>query len=149
MRLDFSFEAFRPRIDPSFPFSRLEVDAMTVRMVFDPKSLDTIVATNLHADSAYPLSFSSYCLETETKGRDTFLTTKLTPLSFPSLRPPVLSDLAGALAGSIGEFASVPFSLLRRDKLTHPPFPSPLLPALLLPSLPQVSLPLPTSTPPE
>ena len=26
------------------------VDAMTVRMVRDPKSLDTIVATNLHAD---------------------------------------------------------------------------------------------------
>jgi len=40
------------------------VDAMTVRMVKDPKSLDTIVATNLHAD--------------------------------------ILSDLAGALAGSLG-----------------------------------------------
>ena len=40
------------------------VDAMTVRMVKDPQSLDTVVATNLHAD--------------------------------------ILSDLAGALAGSIG-----------------------------------------------
>ena len=42
----------------------LLVDAMTVRMVRDPKGLDTIVATNLHAD--------------------------------------ILSDLAGALAGSLG-----------------------------------------------
>ena len=40
------------------------VDAMTVRMVKNPASLDTIVATNLHAD--------------------------------------ILSDLAGALAGSLG-----------------------------------------------
>jgi tartrate dehydrogenase/decarboxylase/D-malate dehydrogenase len=40
------------------------VDAMTVRMVMEPESLDTVVATNLHAD--------------------------------------ILSDLAGALAGSIG-----------------------------------------------
>lgn len=29
---------------------KMLVDAMTVRMVLDPKSLDTIVATNLHAD---------------------------------------------------------------------------------------------------
>ena len=40
------------------------VDAMTVRMMLKPKSLDTIVATNLHAD--------------------------------------ILSDLAAALAGSLG-----------------------------------------------
>jgi tartrate dehydrogenase/decarboxylase/D-malate dehydrogenase len=40
------------------------VDAMTVRMTLKPKSLDTIVGTNLHAD--------------------------------------ILSDLAGALAGSLG-----------------------------------------------
>ena len=40
------------------------VDAMTVRMTLNPESLDTIVATNLHAD--------------------------------------ILSDLAGALAGSLG-----------------------------------------------
>jgi tartrate dehydrogenase/decarboxylase/D-malate dehydrogenase len=40
------------------------VDAMTVRMTLKPQSLDTIVATNLHAD--------------------------------------ILSDLAGALAGSLG-----------------------------------------------
>src|SRR5207244_12274795 len=40
------------------------VDAMTVRMTLKPRTLDTIVATNLHAD--------------------------------------ILSDLAGALAGSLG-----------------------------------------------
>ena len=40
------------------------VDAMTARMVLNPSSLDTIVATNLHAD--------------------------------------ILSDLAAALAGSLG-----------------------------------------------
>ncbi|KAL0570469.1 hypothetical protein V5O48_011496 [Marasmius crinis-equi] len=43
---------------------KMLVDAMTVRMVLEPESLDTIVATNLHAD--------------------------------------ILSDLAAALAGSIG-----------------------------------------------
>jgi tartrate dehydrogenase/decarboxylase/D-malate dehydrogenase len=45
-------------------WDKMLVDAMTVRMVLKPSSLDTIVATNLHAD--------------------------------------ILSDLAGALAGSIG-----------------------------------------------
>ncbi len=45
-------------------WDKMLVDAMTVRMTLDPASLDTIVATNLHAD--------------------------------------ILSDLAAALAGSIG-----------------------------------------------
>ncbi|MBB4294008.1 tartrate dehydrogenase/decarboxylase/D-malate dehydrogenase [Rhizobium leguminosarum] len=45
-------------------WDKMLVDAMTVRMTLKPQSLDTIVATNLHAD--------------------------------------ILSDLAGALAGSIG-----------------------------------------------
>jgi len=49
---------------PHVTWDKMLVDAMTVRMVKDPKSLDTIVATNLHAD--------------------------------------ILSDLAGALAGSLG-----------------------------------------------
>jgi len=49
---------------PDVTWDKMLVDAMTVRMTLDPKSLDTIVATNLHAD--------------------------------------ILSDLAGALAGSIG-----------------------------------------------
>lgn len=49
---------------PDVTWGKMLVDAMTVRMTLDPKSLDTIVATNLHAD--------------------------------------ILSDLAGALAGSLG-----------------------------------------------
>ncbi|KAJ4346973.1 uncharacterized protein N0V89_010906 [Didymosphaeria variabile] len=49
---------------PDVEWDKMLVDAMTCRMVLDPKSLDTIVATNLHAD--------------------------------------ILSDLAAALAGSIG-----------------------------------------------
>ena len=49
---------------PEVTWDKMLVDAMTVRMTLEPKSLDTIVATNLHAD--------------------------------------VLSDLAGALAGSLG-----------------------------------------------
>ncbi len=35
---------------PDIETDKMLVDAMTVRMVRDPKSLDTIVATNLHAD---------------------------------------------------------------------------------------------------
>lgn len=49
---------------PDVMWDKMLVDAMTVRMVKNPRSLDTIVATNLHAD--------------------------------------ILSDLAGALAGSLG-----------------------------------------------
>ena len=49
---------------PDVVWDKMLVDAMTVRMVKSPTSLDTIVATNLHAD--------------------------------------ILSDLAGALAGSLG-----------------------------------------------
>lgn len=49
---------------PEVTWDKMLVDAMTVRMTLDPGSLDTIVATNLHAD--------------------------------------ILSDLAAALAGSIG-----------------------------------------------
>ena len=49
---------------PDVTWDKMLVDAMTVRMTLDPRSLDTIVATNLRAD--------------------------------------ILSDLAGALAGSLG-----------------------------------------------
>ncbi|WP_035260773.1 tartrate dehydrogenase [Actibacterium mucosum] len=57
------FETLCPEY-PDVTTDRMLVDAMTVRMVRDPASLDTIVASNLHAD--------------------------------------ILSDLAAALAGSIG-----------------------------------------------
>ncbi len=53
---------------PDVTWDKMLVDAMTVRMTLNPRSLDTIVATNLHAD--------------------------------------ILSDLAGALAGSIGVAAT-------------------------------------------
>ncbi|MUZ64976.1 tartrate dehydrogenase [Agrobacterium vitis] len=49
---------------PDVTWDKMLVDAMTVRMTLKPETLDTIVATNLHAD--------------------------------------ILSDLAGALAGSLG-----------------------------------------------
>jgi tartrate dehydrogenase/decarboxylase/D-malate dehydrogenase len=49
---------------PDVTWDKMLVDAMTIRMTMQPESLDTIVATNLHAD--------------------------------------ILSDLAAALAGSIG-----------------------------------------------
>ncbi|MCC2690655.1 MAG: tartrate dehydrogenase [Rhizobiaceae bacterium] len=49
---------------PDVTWDKMLVDAMTARMTLKPRSLDTIVATNLHAD--------------------------------------ILSDLAGALAGSLG-----------------------------------------------
>ncbi len=49
---------------PDVSWDKMLVDAMTVRMTLQPESLDTIVATNLHAD--------------------------------------ILSDLAGALSGSLG-----------------------------------------------
>jgi tartrate dehydrogenase/decarboxylase/D-malate dehydrogenase len=49
---------------PEVSWDKMLVDAMTMRMVNNPKSLDTVVATNLHAD--------------------------------------ILSDLAAALAGSLG-----------------------------------------------
>ena len=49
---------------PDVSWDKMLVDAMTIRMTMQPESLDTIVATNLHAD--------------------------------------ILSDLAAALAGSIG-----------------------------------------------
>jgi tartrate dehydrogenase/decarboxylase / D-malate dehydrogenase len=49
---------------PDVTWDKMLVDAMTMRMVTRPQSLDTIVATNLHAD--------------------------------------ILSDLAAALAGSLG-----------------------------------------------
>ena len=35
---------------PDVTWDKMLVDAMTVRMVMQPRSLDTIVATNLHAD---------------------------------------------------------------------------------------------------
>ncbi|KII86969.1 hypothetical protein PLICRDRAFT_276163 [Plicaturopsis crispa FD-325 SS-3] len=43
---------------PHVKFDKMLVDAMTTRMVLHPKSLDTIVATNLHADILSDLAAS-------------------------------------------------------------------------------------------
>jgi isocitrate/isopropylmalate dehydrogenase len=61
---------------PQVETDKMLVDAMTVRMVLKPQTLDTIVATNLHGD--------------------------------------ILSDLAAALAGSIGVAASSNLNPTRR-----------------------------------
>lgn len=66
---------------PDVKWDKMLVDAMTCRMVLDPKSLDTIVATNLACIS---LSFFSYNIANYLQHAD------------------ILSDLAAALAGSIG-----------------------------------------------
>lgn len=62
---------------PDVTWDKMLVDAMTVRMVKNPRSLDTIVATNLHAD--------------------------------------ILSDLAGALAGSLGVAPTANLDPTRRN----------------------------------
>ncbi len=46
---DAVFEAVRGDY-PDVEIDKMLVDAMTTRMVLDPKSIDTVVATNLHAD---------------------------------------------------------------------------------------------------
>ena len=61
---------------PDVAWDKMLVDAMTMRMVLNPGSLDTIVATNLHAD--------------------------------------ILSDLAAALAGSLGVAATANIDPERR-----------------------------------
>ena len=60
-------------------WDKMLVDAMTMRMVMKPETLDTIVATNLHAD--------------------------------------ILSDLAAALAGSLG---IAPTANLNPERRTPP-----------------------------
>ncbi len=61
---------------PDVAWDKMLVDAMTARMILDPQSLDTIVATNLHAD--------------------------------------ILSDLAGAISGSLGVAPTANIDPLRR-----------------------------------
>lgn len=65
---------------PDVKWDKMLVDAMTCRMVLDPKSLDTIVATNL-------VSLDLHRLQAQT---------------LTSQHADILSDLAAALAGSIG-----------------------------------------------
>ncbi|KAL1593930.1 hypothetical protein SLS60_010663 [Paraconiothyrium brasiliense] len=67
---------------PDVKWDKMLVDAMTCRMVLDPKSLDTIVATNL-VGGPYALVPLPAHVNT-------------------SQHADILSDLAAALAGSIG-----------------------------------------------
>ena len=69
---------------PDVELDHMLVDAMTVRMVLHPESLDTIVATNLHAD--------------------------------------ILSDLAAALAGSIGIAPTANLDPSRKNPSMFEPF---------------------------
>jgi tartrate dehydrogenase len=66
---------------PDVKWDKMLVDAMTCRMVLDPKSIDTIVATNL---VSFELKIYSSTILTHIQHAD------------------ILSDLAAALAGSIG-----------------------------------------------
>ena len=67
---------------PDVKWDKMLVDAMTCRMVLDPKSLDTIVATNLVSDPSVIILQTSYANQTQ--------------------HADIRSDLAAALAGSIG-----------------------------------------------
>ncbi|GBF65163.1 tartrate dehydrogenase/decarboxylase [Trichophyton mentagrophytes] len=83
---------------PDVEWDKMLVDAMTARMVLKPRSLDTIVATNLvrHGSPEGPL----WCTKCVIHGRR-----QLTVTWFPLVLPQhadILSDLAAALAGSIG-----------------------------------------------
>jgi isocitrate/isopropylmalate dehydrogenase len=68
---------------PDVKWDKMLVDAMTCRMVLDPKSLDTIVATNLVGGPSI-----TYC--------------SASPYANNNQHADILSDLAAALAGSIG-----------------------------------------------
>src|SRR6201992_2134666 len=70
---------------PAVTWDKMRVDAMTMRMTLKPKSLDTIVGTNLHAD--------------------------------------ILSDLAGALAGSLGVAPTANINPERRFPSMFEPLP--------------------------
>lgn len=71
---------------PDVTTDKMLVDAMTCRMVLKPESIDTIVATNL-------VSFSA---------RRVFTCATLPELTAVWQHADILSDLAAALAGSIG-----------------------------------------------
>jgi isocitrate/isopropylmalate dehydrogenase len=71
---------------------KMLVDAMTVRMVNAPESLDVIVATNRESFRSCIWSF---------RWRAAFLSSLRADFSF-AVHADILSDLAAALAGSIG-----------------------------------------------
>jgi len=75
---------------PDVETDKMLVDAMTCRMVLRPESIDTVVATNLVSLWPLPVSLSLFSEDD-----------KLTCIRLPK-HADILSDLAAALAGSIG-----------------------------------------------
>lgn len=79
---------------------KMLVDAMTVRMVNKPQSLDTIVATNRECITPFQTGFKA--------------TTRDRTLIPTAVHADILSDLAAALAGSIGTAPSSSLDPTRR-----------------------------------
>ncbi|MFQ6017433.1 MAG: tartrate dehydrogenase [Kiloniellaceae bacterium] len=95
---------------PEVATDRMLVDAMTARMVLKPKSLDVIVATNLHADILSDLAAAL------TGGLGLAATANLDPEGkYPSMFEPIHGagfDIAGrGIANPIGAFRSAAMML--------------------------------------
>ena len=95
---------------PDVSWDKMLVDAMTVRMVLNPKSLDTIVATNLHADVLSDLAAAL------TGSMGLAPTANLNPeRNFPSMFEPIHGsafDIMGkGIANPIGSFWSASMML--------------------------------------
>jgi len=106
---DAVFEAIRGDY-PDVTVDKMLVDAMTVRMVLNPKSLDTIVATNLHADVLSDLAAAL------TGSLGLAPTANLNPeRAFPSMFEPIHGsafDIMGqGIANPIGSFWSASMML--------------------------------------
>jgi len=106
---DTVFESIRGDY-PDVTVDKMLVDAMTVRMVLNPKSLDTIVATNLHADVLSDLAAAL------TGSMGLAPTANLNPeRAFPSMFEPIHGsafDIMGqGIANPIGSFWSAAMML--------------------------------------
>ena len=106
---DAVFESIRGDY-PDVTVDKMLVDTMTVRMVLNPKSLDTIVATNLHADVLSDLAAAL------TGSMGLAPTANLNPeRAFPSMFEPIHGsafDIMGqGIANPIGSFWSAAMML--------------------------------------
>jgi len=106
---DAVFESIRGDY-PDVTIDKMLVDAMTVRMVLNPKSLDTIVATNLHPDVLSDLAAAL------TGSMGLAPTANLNPeRAFPSMFEPIHGnafDIMGqCIANPIGSFWSAAMML--------------------------------------
>jgi tartrate dehydrogenase/decarboxylase/D-malate dehydrogenase len=101
---------------PDITTDKMLVDAMTTRMILDPKSIDTIVATNLHADILSDLA------ATLTGSLGIAPTANLNPeRKFPSMFEPIHGsafDIMGkGISNPIGSFWS---AVMMLDHLGEP-----------------------------